>query len=381
MSKSRKSNGEGTLRQRSDGRWEGRYTAPDGRQHSVYARTKTACRDALRRQQAQILTGAWVEPSRLTVGQWLETWLSDYCGHLKASSTHNYQLFVHTYFMPKLGKIPLSKLRVIQVQQLFNDLAKRLSISSLKSIRIVLSSAMGCAVRFDLLRENPVEKVVLTRPEKRPMTIVDRAQFPAFIAAAQTTGCADALILLLQTGLRSGELRGLRWSDVDLDARTLTVARQLAFDGSGYLIQSPKSGKSRTLILMPDTVDLLRRHKAAQAAARLARGGWVDDALSADLVFRKPNGRPYSRTTLLGPARRVGEAIGLPELHPHDLRHSYAVAALRSGIDVKTVQTNLGHASAAMTLDTYAAYTDDMGRAAADKLAAYWYANTELGSN
>lgn len=372
MSNSRKSNGDGSLRQRPDGRWEGRYTGPDGRQHSVYGKTKTACREAMKRKQAEVLTGSWMEPARLTVVQWLQTWLDNYCQHLKPSSLKNYRCYTKTYFTPAFGNLQLSKLKPAHCQALFNDLGKRLSANSLKSIRIVLSSALSCAVRFELIQTNPCEKVVLSRPTRRPMTIVDRQQFPAFIAAAGETRCCNALLLLLQTGMRSGELRGLRWSDVDFEAQTITIARQLTFDGKKYLIQTPKSGKSRTIVMTPSTVELLRRHKIAQAEQRLAAGGWADDELSADLVFRKANGQHYSRTTLMGPAAAVGAAIGLPDLHPHDLRHSYAVAALRSGIDVKTVQNNLGHASAAMTLDTYAAYTDDMGRAAATKFEAYW---------
>ena len=372
MSNSRKSNGDGSLRQRPDGRWEGRYTGPDGRQHSVYGKTKTACREAMKRKQAEVLTGSWMEPARLTVVQWLQTWLDNYCQHLKPASLRNYRCYTKTYFTPAFGSLQLSKLKPAHCQALLNDLGKRLSANSLKSIRIVLSSALSCAVRFELIQTNPCEKVVLSRPTRRPMTIVDRQQFPAFIAAAGETRCCNALLLLLQTGMRSGELRGLRWSDVDFEAQTITIARQLTFDGKKYLIQTPKSGKSRTIVMTPSTVELLRRHKIAQAEQRLAAGGWADDELSADLVFRKANGQHYSRTTLIGPAAAVWAAIGLPDLHPHDLRHSYAVAALRSGIDVKTVQNNLGHASAAMTLDTYAAYTDDMGRAAATKFEAYW---------
>ena len=367
-------NGAGSVRKRADGRWEGRYTAPDGRQKSVYARTKTDCQQALKLRLAQITTGAYFEPSRLTLGEWLETWLNDYCGHIKPTTRQTYRMFLWTHIVPAIGAVKLGQLSAVHVQRAFN--AMDISPSSQRSVRIALSSALSAAVRFGLIGSNPCEHLTLGKPSRRQMVIVDRDRFAAFVAAAKDTPVAAALILLLQTGIRSGELRGLRWSDVDLDAATLTVSRQMTFTRDlGHHIATPKSGASRTVALMPETVALLREHRRAQMEARLA-GGWVDTDLTRDLVFRFNDGQFYGREILGRYAAKVGAAIGLPDLHPHDLRHSYAVAALRSGVDVKTVQNNLGHASAAMTLDTYAAYTSDMGRAAASKMSAFWAENT-----
>ena len=367
----RRCNGDGTIRQRSDGRWEGRYVGTDGKQHSVYGRTKTACREALKRKQAEVTTGIWLEPSKITVADWLDTWLEHYCAHIKVTTLANYKRFVRSYFKPSLGKLKLEKLKAAHIQTMFNSM--KLATSSKASIRVALSSALGCAVRFDLIRENPCEKVKLGKASYRQMNIIDRQQFPAFIEAARRETHGDALTLLLMTGIRSGELRGLRWSDFDADAATLTVSQQLAFDGKSMIAQTPKSGKSRTIVLIPDAVELLKRHRLEQAKQRLARGyDWIETDLTRDLIFRKSTGAAYARTTLIGPAARVGEALGLPDLHPHDLRHSYAVAALRAGADVKTVQHNLGHASAKMTMDVYAAYTTDAAQTAAARLSAYW---------
>ena len=116
----------------------------------------------------------------------------------------------------------------------------------------------------------------------------------------------------------------------------------------------------------------MKRQRKRQLEQRLAAGDkWVEDDITRDLVFRQPKGKAHSELSIFKACRAVGEAIGLPTLHPHDLRHSYAVAALRSGVDVKTVQYNLGHASASITLDTYAAYTSDAGKEGAKKLSAY----------
>lgn len=379
MSKSstRKGNGDGSIRQRPDGRWEGRFTAPDGRQKSVYGKTKTACREALKRKQAEVLTGIYVESSRMTVSDWLDLWLKDHCNGLKPTTKMNYTSYVKKHIKPAIGSLALSKLNVLNLQTFFNDLGKTHSVSSVKTIKTTLSSALSCAVRLGLIKENPCPKITTGRREAHEMVIVDRQDFSAFIAATGSVKYGAALLFLLQTGIRSGELRGLRWADIDLEAKTMTVSRQISLGPDGYFIQTPKSDKGRRLALMDETVALLKRHRADQAAQRLASGKWVDNDMTTDLVFRTKHGDHLHAHSLVQPAAKVGEAIGLHGLRPHDLRHSYAVAALRSGIDVKTVQNALGHAKAAMTLDTYAKYTDDMGRTAAKKLSAYWSANSK----
>lgn len=370
--------GDGSLRKRSDGRWEGRYVDPTGKQRSVYGKTKPACKEKLRRAQAEILTGTYMEPAQITMEEWMGLWLSEQEGRIRTTTWRHYEGMIRLYLTPHIGRHRLDKLTPLHIQALFRTLGDQLAPTSVVTVRRLLATILNAAVRLDLLRSNPLHKLLPPRrPPEEPLTLVDRKDIPAFVAAARETKYATAALLLLQTGIRSGELRGLRWSDVDLDAGTMTIRQQITWDG-GVTVQPPKSGKVRRIVMMEETVALLRRHKSEQAAARLAAGGWKDDDLTRDLVFRRKDGRALSIGALRAPVMRIGAAIGIPELRPHDLRHSYAVAALRSGIDVKTVQNNLGHARAAMTLDVYAGYTDDMGREAARKLSAYWTKN--LGS-
>ena len=134
----------------------------------------------------------------------------------------------------------------------------------------------------------------------------------------------------------------------------------------------PKYNKTREFHIPQDAIDTLRDQKRKQAEQRLKAGNkWFENDISADLVFRLPNGKPHGEHTLYYATKRLGSDIGMPDLHPHDLRHSYAIAALRSGADVKTVQHNLGHKTASMTLEVYAAYTNDAGKQGADKLSQY----------
>lgn len=374
----RASNGSGTFRKRSDGRWEGRYTGPDGRQRSVYGPTQAAVKQAVKQAQAEMTLGLYFEPSKTTFEKWARTWLADYTSHIKPTTRDNYTAFMDRYLIPALGKVKLSQLRLVHIQRAFNAMADNgLSVGTQEAVKIALSSCLSAAVRFDMLKSNLCKDVKLAKKQAKDMVIIDRPDMPLFVLAAKKSPYYAAMMLLIQTGIRSGELRGLRWSDIDLDNRVMSIRQQVSDTKNGPIIQTTKGYKARDIILIPETVKVLREHKKAQAESRIKWGGWKDTDLTRDLVFRMEDGDVYPRCALAWPITKVGQEIGILGLHPHSLRDSYAVAALRSGIEVKTVQSNLGHKDATITLNTYAKYTDDMGRVGAEKFAAYWAENTK----
>lgn len=371
--KSRANNGMGSVRQRADGRWEARYTTPDGRQKSVYAKTEAEVTKKLRGALHEIDSGAWREPSKMTVGEWLDIWTSDYCTHTTETTLRKYKGLVKSLYKPRIGAIKLLKLMPIHVQRMATQLINEgKSAATVRNYTVILGAALQSAIDAGLIKENPTAKVRLPRETKKKLNIVDRENIPAFIEAAQSTRYPNEICFMILTGLRLGELRGLRWDDIDLDAGTVHIQRQLHPQGKGRRFTPPKNGEDRLIHIPPEAVDILKAQKKRQAEQRLAAGTeWHEDETSSGLVFRLYNGNPHSDTSLYRPVRDVGEAIGMPGLHPHDLRHSYAVAALRSGADVKTVQHNLGHRSASMTLDVYAAYTTDAGKEGAKRLSEY----------
>lgn len=277
------------------------------------------------------------------------------------------------HFVPLLGEMKLSSVLPVHVRRVVNALQSRgLSSTSVKNYVHILGSSFQCAIDAGLIRDNPVEGAKLPRVTPTKITIVDREDIPAYIDAVQKTRYPNELLLILYTGLRVGELRGLRWEDCDLDAGIMRVERQLhPNDRNIKRFTPPKYGEVRTVHLAEEAVAVLKNQKKRQLEQRLAFGGWADNEITRDLVFRQPNGAAHSGRTLYRAVQVVGAAIGKPDLHPHDLRHSYAVAALRSGMDVKTVQHNLGHKNAQMTLDVYAAYTEDAGKKGAEKMSSY----------
>lgn len=372
MAKNR--NGMGSIRQRADGRFEARYTGADGKQHSLFAHTATEASRRLREATAAVDSGDWLQPNKITVGEWLDTWLKDYCTHIRPTTLHGYETRV-THIKAAIGNIKLSALTTAHIRRLLADAQRAgLAPGTINNVRVVVATALNRAVEAHLLHENPASLV--KPPKAKPisdMHIIDRPQMPAFIAAARETNYANELIFLLLTGLRIGELLGLTWACVNLDTAEITIDKQLVNVGNKYSLATTKTGEKRTIRIVPEAVNILRAQRAKQAEERIAAGRmWETGAPNDDLVFRTKTGRHLLFTTIGKYTHAAGKAIGIPGLHPHDLRHSYAVAALRSGMDVKTVQHNLGHASAAMTLDVYAKYTEDAGAAAARLLSAYF---------
>ena len=379
---SRKQNNMGSIRQRSDGRWEGRYSTPDGRQRSVYGKTQKECAQKLKLALVAVDTGSWQQPSKLTTGEWLDIWIRDYQSHTTGRTVETYKHVIRRRFKPIFGDVKLQDLSPIHVRRMVNAMqAEGLAASTIRHACGVLSSAMNCAVNeAKLIRENPVRGVKRPKKAKREFCVIDRPQIPRFVElASQDKNCAGALVFLLQTGMRCGEMRGLRWEDVDLERGRIDVRRQLYSPSHAKCeFRPPKNDEVRELVITPETVALLKAHRKAQLEQRLCRDDWRETDITRDLVFRSRRGDYLTNRSVYMAVKKIGAALGLPDLRPHDLRHSYAVAALRSGVDVKTVQHNLGHKSASITLDIYAAYTQDMGQEAAQKLSAYWQAATEV---
>lgn len=372
---SRAANNMGTVRQRSDGRWEGRYTGLDGKQHSVYAKGQKECTTALRAAMNDVDSGAWMEPSKMTVSEWLDVWLADYQGDNSELTVLKYKSITRNNFIPTIGNIKLLKLSPIHIRRFLTAMkAKDLSQVTISNYLRILKTALNAAVEAKLIKENPAMGISVSRGKVKSFHVVDRTMFPSFIKAANQTKYGNELVFMLYTGLRIGELRGLQWNDIDFTTDTLSVRRQLhPKSQTTKRITAPKYDEERTIYLPKPAINVLKAQRIKQNEQHLAAGSeWVEDEISHDLVFRMNNGKPHGDKTISDAVKFVGATIGIPELHPHDLRHSYAVAALRSGTDVKTVQHNLGHKTAGMTLDVYVAYTDDAGKESAQKLSDYF---------
>ena len=381
--KTKGAKGGGTIRQRPDGRWEARYTLGidpgTGKQiqKSVYGKTQKEVRQKLIAITAEIDNGTYQEPCKMTVNEWLDIWLKDYQIGVKDSTAYLYERQAKLYLRPALGNIPLETLKAHTVQRLYNLLSQEhdgqpaLSAKSIKNIHGVLHKALQQAVLLNYIRYNPTTACVLPKIVKKeihPLTDQQTAQLLNLLKGGKYE---IPLTVDLFTGLREGELLGLMWDCVDFDKGTILVNKQLHRSqkkGEGYYFAPPKNNKSRTIRPAPYVMTLLRQQKLVQTQMRLAAGpAWQESGL----VFTNEFGRYISLQAVFDCFKRTVRKVGLPNLRIHDLRHTYAVNSIRAGDDIKIVQSNLGHATAAFTLDVYGHFTDDMRSVSAQRMEGF----------
>ena len=369
----KRANGEGTIRRREDRNgWEARYYDAKGNRHSVYGKTQAEVRKRLAEASKEEEEDSDLDEVDLTVGQWLAIWQRDFLGNVKPGTALNYESVIRVHILPVIGEIKLTALRTPVVQRMYNqELAKGLSAKSIKNIHGCLHRALDIAVRIGYLTKNPTSACILPTVRQAEMQPLDTPDLKKLLEAIHGEEYEAIITTALFTGMRSGELLGLTWDCIDFKRGRLVVRRQLVRDrckGGEYHFSTPKNGKIRVIVLAPSVVQLFREQQKRQALMMMDAGKkWVDN----DLIFSNQTGGYLSYRTVYDCFKRVMTKLGLPETRFHDLRHTYAVAAIKSGDDIKTVQENLGHATAAFTLDVYGHVTNQMKEASASRMELF----------
>ncbi|NCB51152.1 MAG: site-specific integrase [Clostridia bacterium] len=382
----RNAQGGGTIRQRSDGRWEARYTVgidPGTEkqiQKSVYAKTQKEVRQKLSQIVTEIDDGTFVVPCNMTLSEWLDIWLKEYIGNVKPATDKSYNDLVRLNIKPALGMTSLSKLTPHMIQQMYNNLQreKGLSPKSVKNVHGVLHRAMEQAVRLGYLRVNPLNAVTLPRITKKEIKPLDDEELAAFLKEIQGNTYEYVFFVTVFTGMRQGEVMGLTWDCVDFERRTLLVNKQhnKVKGCSEYNFGGLKNDKPRLLEVAEAVMNVLQRQKNLQSKWAEQLGDAWDNR--DNLVFTTEQGRYLCNQTVYLAFKKVVKKLGLDEVRFHDLRHTYAVNSIKSGDDIKTVQENLGHHTAAFTLDTYAHVTSGMKHKSANRMEQYIHSVTKV---
>ena len=374
----RRANGEGNIRKRSDGRWEGRYTA--GRDPET---GKTAYKNVLGKTQAEVKAKPkqaiqentevdTLKAAQYTVGQWMDIWFENYAKiKVRPTSHQTYRGYIDNHIKPNIGKIQLGKLTTLELQKLYKKLLskgrvdrieakgqpKGLSPKTVRNIHQVTSSAMDFARAQKLIAVNPADGCALPKLEHREMKTLPVEQLASFLREAKESGVFEMYYIELVTGLRRGELLGLKWEDLDLEQGTLRVQRQVSRI-NGEVVEAPLKTKNsyRTISLGADAVGILNEQRKK--------------CCGSEYVFPSPTGGPISPDSVIQMLHRVLKRAGLPKVRFHDLRHTFATVALQNGVDIKTVSGMLGHYSAGFTLDTYAHVTTQAQREAAKTMGS-----------
>jgi integrase len=372
MSK-RRSRGDGAVFQRADGRWEGRLDLgwQDGkrRRKFVYGRTKAEALAKLRQAQRQAAEGTLVVSERTTVEQFLKSWLDAVRPTLRPGTWRRYEQYVRVHTVPVIGRVKLAKLTPQHLQRLYTlRLTAGAAPQTVVHLHRTLHRALNQALRWDLVTRNVAALVDPPRVERPEHVALSPIQARRLMQVAKGERLEALYTLALMTGLRRGELLGLRWQDVDLESRRLVIRRSLQIDGEGrWVLGAPKTKRSRRPVLLTATAaEALRRHRDRQAAEReQAADLWHDQ----DLVFANTVGNPVGEKELLHRSfYPLLERAGLPKVRFHDLRHSTATLLLGEGVHPKIVSELLGHSQIGITLDTYSHVTLTMQQEATDAL-------------
>lgn len=310
------------------------------------------------------------EPSTATMKDWLKVWLEEYCANIKYNTKRNYSNVINNHLIPYIGATKLSALNLASIQAHINKLSETLSPRSIRLVYMVINSALNKAVELDYIKTNPAKKVVLPKLTKNEIKPLTNKQLSSFIAASQSSPYRVAYMLMAFTGLRVSEALGLTWDCIDFDKGAITITQQLihrpAKDG-GSILAPLKNDRPRYLFAPIFILDLLKARKAEQNRDRIAAGSsWCSE--EEQFVFTNKLGCHVERVYVYKDFKRLASEIGIPNSTVHDLRHTYAVLALQNGDPIKTVQDNLGHATASFTLDVYGHTTDLMRKDSASRM-------------
>lgn len=373
--KNRNAKGGGSVRQREDGKWEARCTI-NGKRRSFYGNRQSDVLKAMRAAQSAADVGAFIEPSKMTIEQWVTAWLEEYIKPSSKPLTYSaYKSKVDNHIIPHLGKMRLTTLNPTQVQAFYNDLLreKNLSPKSIKDVHGILHRAIEQAVELRYIPYNCTNACKTPRIVKKEIEPFDDAAIEAFLTAIQGHRYQDIFTVTLFTGIREGEACGLPWDAIDFRNGTITIKQQLCKEkvkGGKHYIDTPKHDKVRILTAPSFVMDILREVKAKQLQNHInCIGNWQNEH---NLVFTDEFGKYTVPSTLHKHFKIIARQIGKPNARFHDLRHTYAVTALQEGDDAKTVQQNLGHATAAFTLNVYGHVSEKMKKDSADRMERYY---------
>ena len=372
--------GGGNIRKRSDGRWEARYTTGMDKktgkqiQKSVYGKTQKEVRQKLTEVTAEIDNGTYMEPTKDTLSEWLDTWVETYVKFsVKPYTLDSYERTCNNHIKPALGNVKLSSLTAPQIQQFYNSLLteKKLSAKTVKNIHGILHRALGQALKLGMIRSNPTEICDLPKSYRKEIVPMEQPDISRFLKEIRGHKYELVYLVTLFTGLREGEVLGLTWDCIDFERNCIFVKHQLQKTkkvGGEYILAPTKNSRNRIITAAPSVIEVLKKQKGQQSQMQQLSGpAWNNEI---DLVFTNGLGGHLVHFTVYKHFKRIVTDIGMSSERFHDLRHSYAVVAIESGDDIKTVQTNLGHATS-FTLDVYGHVSQKMRQQSADRMENY----------
>lgn len=310
----------------------------------------------------------------MDVGEYLDAWLAHVRGRVRVSTYHAYESVIRIHAKPAFGDQPLKDLHALDLQGLYSStLAKGRAGGTVLNLHLVLTQALAQAVRWGYLPVSPANGVQPPRPNRKELAFLDQEATEAIMDAALGTKVEAAVAIAIATGMRRGEILGLRWGDMDSDFTVARVSRTLQTSTEGIIFEQPKTRRSRRSVMIPAFLrPYLIRQRDAQAVRREEAGeAWVE----TDAVLDCFNGEPWNGWVFGRAFTKFLKRAGLPHIRFHDLRHAHATLMLSKGVHPKIVSERLGHASIGITLDTYSHVLPSMQQEAADAFDEMFLSN------
>lgn len=369
----KRANGEGTIKKRKNGSWEGQYSINENgkiKRCSVYGKTQAEVRKKLSAITNERDNGIFVKPDKMTVSEWFGVWKDEYLTDVKSSTESQYDYQGRQWIIPNIGDCVLQKVSAPLIQKFYNRCSEKLSPKSIKNLNGVLHRCFSQAVLCGYMRSNPCDAVVLPRVEKKEMNVIQGEKVAEFLKVIKTDEFGNLYFVDLFTGMRQAEIIGLTWDCVDFEKGLIKVEKQLRKDhglaGQEYAFTSTKNGQKRIVKPADEVMNVLKAERAKQAKNALKNGSGFCNSMN--LVFTDELGNHLKGVTVYNHLKRLLKSIGLENVRFHDLRHTYATLSIQNGDDIKTVSGNLGHATTAFTLDQYSHVTDEMKANSAERM-------------
>ena len=374
----RRKKGKGTVRQRSDGRWEGRIIAfydenNKPKYKSVFGKSKTEVQEKLKAlMEEQIIVGGKTPTkakSEMKFGEWIDAWFRTYAvPAIRETTKECYSNYIYQHIIPSVGSLPLSELTQKDLQDFYGDLktggrcicadkyGEGLSDRMVRGCHAMCRKSLEKAMEQGLIPSNPAIGCKLPPKKAREMQVLTHNELKQFLMQAHYDGYYEFFLLEFSTGLRRGEICGLQWNDLNLGTGELHVHRQVVTVNGGISITEPKTKASdRTIILSPSVLGVIKK------LAENSDSQWI---------FPSPvkEDTPYNPQSIYRKTQQILNRSGCKKIRFHDLRHTFATMALENGMDIKTLSNMIGHVSAETTLNIYSHITNEMQQNAARKI-------------
>jgi integrase len=363
----KRSQGEGSVYKRKDGLWVAQVTI-QGKHVSKYFKMQSEARIWLQSTRTQIQDGLTLAGAQTFLKDFLEHWLKSYASSVRPNTIRSYAGVIQYHILPALGNIKLKDLSIDRIQMFYNNETENgTSPRMVQYIHSVLRRSLNFALRWGLLVRNPALGAIRPKLLKTEMKTLNGDQVRVFLSAAKGTRNEALFWIAVSTGLREGEILGLKWSDLDWKTKRLQVKRQLQrLKGEGLVLTEPKSAAGKRLIILSSaTLTVLQKHLNLQQEEKMFAGeNWQEN----DLIFPSTLGTPLDPSNMSKDFKDTLKMARLPNIRFHDLRHTAASLMLLQGIHPKIVQERLGHSDISLTLNTYSHVIPTMQEEAAEKM-------------